>query len=105
MVNNRLQKLQEMLKNDPHDIFIKYAIGMEYLGLNETEIAKKYFEEVIVADLSNVAAYYQLGKIFENSGDEKNAISVFEKGLAEAKIKNDQRSIREINAALDDLKF
>ena len=101
MSNTRLQKLLEFIKEEPEDVFLKYALAMEYLGLKDFENAKNYFEDVIKVDKNHVAAYYQLGKIFESLNDETSAISIYEKGMEAAKLKNDTRSIREIRTALD----
>ena len=103
MANTRLEKLIEFIKEQPDDLFLKYALAMEYQGLNDIEKAKEYFEEVIKVDKNHVAAYYQLGKIFEKLNDETSAISKYEKGLKNARINNDARSIREFNAAIDSL--
>ena len=105
MSNTRLEKLLEFIKEQPDDVFLKYALAMEYQGLNDIEKAKEYFEEVLKVDKNHVAAYYQLGKIFERLNDETSAISIYEKGMEAAKFKNDSRSIREIKTALDELTF
>ena len=105
MSNTRLQNLLEFIKEEPEDVFLKYALAMEYLGLKDFENAKNYFEDVIKVDKNHVAAYYQLGKIFESLNDETSAISIYEKGMEAAKLKNDTRSIREIRTALDELMF
>ena len=103
MSNTRLQKLLEFIKEQPDDLFLKYALAMEYLGMNDIQKAKNYFEEVIKNDKNHVAAFYQLGKIYENRGEESSAIGVYEKGLENARKKNDSRSIRELTAAIDAL--
>jgi lipopolysaccharide biosynthesis regulator YciM len=103
MTNTRLQKLRDMIRQQPDDIFLKYALAMEFLGMQETDQAIGLFNDVLQADPDHVAAYYQLGKIFEARGEDNAAISCFEKGLEAAKMKNDQRAIREMKAALDEL--
>jgi len=40
-----------------------------------------------------------------NEGNETKALEVFEKGLISAKLKNDSRSIREFQSAIDELNF
>jgi len=105
MSNTRLQKLLEFISEQPDDLFLKYALAMEYLGINEIVKAKEYFEEVLKVDKNHVAAYYQLGKIFERMGNNPEAIAIYEKGMEAAKIKNDSRSMREIKTALDELMF
>ncbi len=103
MANTRLQKLLEFIKEQPDDLFLKYALAMEYLGLNDIEKAKYCFEEVLKVDKNHVAAYYQLAKIFEILNDETSAVSNYEMGLEQARKKNDMRSVREFNAAIDAL--
>jgi tetratricopeptide (TPR) repeat protein len=105
MSNARLEKLLEFIKEQPDDIFLKYALAMEYQGLNDIGKTKEYFEEVVKVDKNHVAAYYQLGKIFERLNDETSAISIYEKGMEAAKLKNDSRSMRELKTALDELLF
>ena len=47
MSNARLEKLLEFIKEQPDDVFLKYALAMEYQGLNDIQKAKEYFEEVV----------------------------------------------------------
>jgi tetratricopeptide (TPR) repeat protein len=103
MESNRLEKLLELQKLYPDDLFNKYAVAMEYLGLSKTSMAKEIFEEVLKNDKNYVPAYYQLGMILMNEGNENKALELFEKGLSEAKLKKDGRSIREFQAAIDEL--
>ncbi|MEI6507385.1 MAG: tetratricopeptide repeat protein [Bacteroidota bacterium] len=105
MSNTRLEKLKEMLIIEPDDLFLKYAMAMELQGVADVENAQKIFEEIINIDKNHVASFYQLGKIFENKGQDEKAIEIFERGLDAAKAKNDQRASREIKAALDELNF
>jgi Tfp pilus assembly protein PilF len=103
MESNRLEKLLELQTLYPDDLFNKYAVAMEYLGLQKTSMAKEVFEEVLKSDKNYVPAYYQLGMILMNEGNEAKALELFENGLVQSKLKNDSRSIREFQAAIDEL--
>lgn len=103
MPNERLEKLLEFAAQQPSDLFLKYGLGMEYLGMGDVQKAEAYFREVIAADPQYVAAYYQLGKLCGNSSRDEEATGLYEKGLEAAKARNDQRSVREFRAALDEL--
>lgn len=94
-----------MLEQQPGDLFLQYALAMEYLGMDNTTEAEFYFKQVIAADENYVPVYYQLGKIYESSGNEKDAIAAYEKGLEAAQIKNDAKATRELRAALDEILF
>ncbi len=105
MPNNRLQKLLGMLEQQPDDLFLKYALGMEFLGMNDTDKAEQAFREVINADEHYVPAYYQLGRMLESAKKETEAMAIFEKGLTEARLKKDRKTIQEFQSALDQLQF
>lgn len=93
-----------MLGQQPQDLFLKYALAMEYLGMQNNADAAVLFREVIAADSHYIAAYYQLGKLMEQN-DEKEAIAIYEKGMEEARIKNDRKTMNEFRSALDELMF
>jgi tetratricopeptide (TPR) repeat protein len=105
MSNTRLEKLLEFQRQQPDDLFLKYAMAMEYLGMKNIERAFLLFNEVIEKDIHYVAAYYQLGKILESRGEEADAIKMFEKGLAEAQLKKDMKTVNEFRTAIDELCF
>ena len=103
MSNPRLEKLTVMLQETPDDLFLLYAIGMEYLGLHDKQQAINNFRQVIALDKGYTAAYYQLGKLMSEQNDDKEAIRLYEIGLQLALANNDQRTIREFQSALDEL--
>jgi Tfp pilus assembly protein PilF len=105
MSNIRLQKLLQFHDQQPDDLFLIYALGMEYLGIGEVTTAEQYFKEVMSKDEGYVPVYYQLGKIYENKGEDVMAIATYEKGIEVAKTKSDTKAARELKAALDELTF
>jgi Tfp pilus assembly protein PilF len=58
MSNIRLQKLVEMLEKQANDTFLLYAMGMEYLGMGDEDVAEKYFKQVLEVDPLHVATHY-----------------------------------------------
>jgi predicted Zn-dependent protease len=104
MSNSRFDKLIEMLEQQPDDLFLQYALGMEYLGMGKTADAEKQFRAILLVDAHHVASYYQLGKLLEGT-DECEAIQIYEKGMAEAKLRNDLKTMNEFRSALDELLY
>jgi predicted Zn-dependent protease len=104
MSNSRFDKLLEMLDQQPDDLFLQYALAMEYLGMGKATEAEKQFRAILLVDVHHVASYYQLGKLLEGT-NETEAIQVYEKGMAEAKIKNDLKTVNEFRSALDELLY
>jgi len=105
MSRERTLKLLEMLDKQPQDTFLLYALGMEELGLQKLEDAAGLFKKVLHIQPDNVACYYQLGKICEQLGAERDAVIHFEEGMRLANLKGDKKTSAEFRTALDELLF
>lgn len=105
MSNIRLQKLAEMLEKQPHDTFLLYAMGMEYLGMSDVNVAEKYFKQVLEVDSNHIATHYQLGILFTQLNRENEAQLVLEKGFELARQKGDLKTQNEFRSALDELLY
>ena len=97
---HRLQHIQEMLKTEPHDSFLNYALALEYAKINDIDKAIELIEQVLVRDENYLGAYYQLGKYYEQQQLLQKAIDTYHKGLAVAQKKNDKKTVGELNEAL-----
>ena len=104
MSNSRFQKLLEMFELEPQDLFLQYALAMEYIGMQQLIEAQKLFKTIIATDEHYVAAYYQLGKLMEAT-DETEAIAIYEKGMSEAQLKGDRKTVNEFKSAIDELTY
>jgi len=98
MDKSRLDKLLEFLKNEPNDEFLKYALGTEYLRLNETNKALEYYEDLVNNHPDYVGTYYHLGKLYEALNRKPDAVSTYEKGMETAKKKRDNHAFSELQA-------
>ena len=103
MDKSRLENLKEMLAIDPQDSFARYALGLEYMALNEPQSAMDTFEELRILDPNYLAAYYQLGKVYEIVGREDEARKIYEKGIYIAASQSDLHTKSELEQALNDL--
>lgn len=93
-----------MLDEQPNDLFLQYALAMEYLGMKQLSDAEQLFKQIIEADEHYVAAYYQLGKLIEQHNQDA-AIVIYEKGMAKAQLKGDRKTVNESKSALDELLY
>jgi Tfp pilus assembly protein PilF len=100
---NRIEKLNEMLMQQPQDCFLLHALGLEWIKLGELENALNSFLNVISIDENYVGTYYHLAKTYEKLGQEKQAVSVYEKGIQIATKCNDKHAKNELQMALDDI--
>ncbi len=93
-----------MLEKQPDDLFLQYALAMEYLGMQQLDKAQERLQQIITADEHYVAAYYQLGLLLQQT-DEAAAVKVFEKGMQEAQAKGERKTVNEFRSALDELLY
>lgn len=102
---DRIQKLNEFLAKAPNDNFLKHALALEYIKLNDDGRAKELFEEILSASPDYIGSYYHLAKLLERNGQTEAAIKCYEKGMTAAKEARDQHAYNELQAAYEDLVY
>lgn len=96
----RLDQIIEMLKTEPNDSFLNYALALEYVKANDVKKAIELIETLLSKDENYLGAYYQLGKYYEQIQNLPKAVSTYNKGIIIAqKIKNN-KALGELNEAL-----
>lgn len=97
---SRLSQIEEMLKFEPSDSFLNYALALEYAKINDVAKAIQLIEALLSKDENYLGAYYQLGKYYEQIQNLPKAISTYNRGIIIAqKIKNN-KALGELNEAL-----
>lgn len=89
---------------EPEDLFLRYALAMEYLGMESNDEAASLLRTILLDDPHHIASYYQLGKIVEQT-NEAEALVLFERGFQEALLQKSQRTANEFRAAIDELQY
>lgn len=96
---HRSQLLLQMLDKEPGDLFLNYALGLEYVSESVMDKAEGAFKQVLSLDESYIPAYYQLGKLMEQQNSSA-ALVYFKKGLKVAQEKKDHKAINEFGEAI-----
>lgn len=99
----RIKQLQEMLKDDPDDPFLHYAVGLELAKKKNYQEAMASFQQTIKLDENYVAAYYQLGIIFIEIDIIDVARTYIETGVEKALLKKDFKAKGELEELLENL--
>lgn len=92
--------LLAMLEKEPDDIFLNYALGTEYVGELDVIQAEFQFKKVLQMEPSYIAAYYQLGKLFESQLKNADALHFFKLGLEKAKEAKNNKAVNEFGEAI-----
>lgn len=102
---NRIARIQEMLKENPQDLFLRHAMALEWIKLGNEAEARILFEAILTDAPNYVGSYYHLAKLLERVGETNLAISWYEKGMEAAKKAKDQHSYNELQSAYEDLVY
>ena len=89
-----------MLEKEPADSFLNYALAIEYSAINEIHEAIRIITGVLQRDANYLGAYYQLGKLYEQTKEIKEAISIYKKGIDIAKQQQNNKALGELSQAL-----
>ena len=100
---DRIQKLLDFLKVSPNDNFLKHALALEYIKINDTSKAKELFLEILTVNPDYIGSYYHLAALLERNGETMLAIQWYERGMAAAKAAGEQRAYNELRAACEAL--
>ncbi len=97
---SRKDMVLEMLKTEPNDVFLNYALGIELEANQLFEEAVKQFLKTLAIQTDYFACYYQLGRVAEKMKNEELALEYYKKGLELATLQKDKKAINEFNEAI-----
>ena len=100
---SRLEQFKEFVEMDPQDTFSRYALGMEYLGIEHYQEAVEQFLEVIRIAPEESASYFQAAIASVHLDRKDLARECLTRGIAVAEKINDRHARDEMQAALDQL--
>ncbi|HWV64939.1 hypothetical protein [Chitinophaga sp.] len=102
---DRIAQIKQFLVATPNDSFLKHALALEYIKLDDDVTARQLFEELLAHEPGYVGSYYHLGKLLERAGDNAGAVGIYEKGMAMAKAGNERHAYNELQSAYEDLLY
>lgn len=90
-----------MLEREPGDLFLNYALGLEYAkDLQSVADAEAQFKIVLDINKDYIAAYYQLGQLFEKTERPEEALQFYQEGLTLARTQKNNKAINEFSEAI-----
>lgn len=102
---SRVDKIKDMLRENPSDSFLQHALALEYIKLGNEAEAKHIFQNLLKQEPGYVGSYYHLAKLLERTGETDAAVAVYKKGMEEAQKAGDQHSYNELKSAYEELIF
>jgi Tfp pilus assembly protein PilF len=98
-MKSRIEQLQEFLKEDSNDSFLRYALALEYVRVEKNDTARDIFLKLIKEDKNYIATYYQLGKLYESLNDSEKAKEIYKKGIKIAQKSENKKTLLELQEA------
>jgi Tfp pilus assembly protein PilF len=103
MREERIARLKASLEQEPNDSFSRYALALEYAGMNNTSDARALLEDLVQRDPTYIPAYQQLGYLYQKLGRQEDARSIFTRGMEVAARQGDSHAQSEMQDAIDDM--
>ena len=104
MATERIQQLQQFYDDDPRDPFNLYALALEYLK-HDKEKSALFFDRLLQEHKEYLPTYYHAAKFFQDRDEREKAAEIFESGMQLAKKNNDNKTLRELRSAYDEMMF
>ena len=102
---DRLEQLEQFLKEQPRDEFLRYAIAQEYQKLGILDKSQAMYEQLLKDSPEYTATYYHLGKLYEKIGKKEEAKSIYKLGIELTEKSKEARTNSELKAALLELEY
>lgn len=99
MATDRLQQLLSLLKTNPKDSFVNFAVAKEYESAADYKNALNYYLQIVQHDKMYVGTYYHLGKLYEKMDKPELAFTIYKEGMNVAKMLGDQHAFNELAGA------
>lgn len=105
MKTNRIEILQNLLKNNPNDAFTLFALAKEFEKINDVESAKTIYLNIKATHPTYVGMYYHFGKLLENQELVKDALTIYAEGIVQTKKNGDFHALSELQNAYQNLQL
>ena len=100
---SRKQQIEELLKDDPNDPFLRYGLAMEHVSAGQDAEAVCCFQGMFQDLPDYVPAYMQGGQALARLGRIDEARAAFERGIAAARQQGNQHAAEEMQGMIDGL--
>mgnify|MGYP000036760259 CR=1 FL=1 len=102
MNKDRIEMLEQFLKEDNSDPFNHYALALEYKDL-KPEKAKSLFEHLLVTHPDYLPTYYIAGLFYSDQSENAKGLLILRKGLELARSQKNHSASRELQAAIQQI--
>ncbi|GGH15935.1 tetratricopeptide repeat protein [Sphingobacterium alkalisoli] len=96
---DRLTQLLSFVAESPQDPFLRYALTMEYLKVEDMEKAGQGFRDLVENFSDYVGTYYHYGKFLEKQDKKEEALNIYQQGMLVAREMRNMHALGELQNA------
>jgi len=96
---DRLTQLLSFVAESPQDPFLRYALTMEYLKVEDMEKAGQGFRDLVENFSDYVGTYYHYGKFLEKQDKKEEALNIYQQGMLVAREIRNMHALGELQNA------
>ena len=97
---SRREKIEEMLKDQPEDNFLRYTLAMEMEKTDECDAALDIYKDLMAGIPPYVPAFFMAGQMLYRIDRSEEAVPILEQGIAEATTQGDLHAAGEMREFL-----
>lgn len=102
-MSSRREKIESMLVDEPHDVFLRYALAMEMEKAGEIEPALKVHAELVAEQPPHIASYFRSAQILADQNQIEQARAFLRDGIEAARAAKDFHAAAEMGEMLSSL--
>jgi tetratricopeptide (TPR) repeat protein len=100
---SRREQLEELLKLDPNDVFLQYALALEFISAGDADEGLARLAKVNEQHPQYVAAFFQRGQVLADQDRTDEARDIITRGVEVARQVGDDHAEREMSEFLETL--
>jgi predicted Zn-dependent protease len=91
-----IERLEKLLGTPRDGALLRFALGTEYLKIENTTKAIEHMRHAVATDAGYSAAWRALGRSLEAAGQDAEALLAYRSGIAAAQKKGDKQAEKEM---------
>ena len=100
---DRIAMLNEVLSQNPNDVFARYGLAMEFSNSGDVERALSEFTKLLAVNPDYTPGYFMAAQTLARAGRLEESKKMLNDGIASAKRTGNNHAQSEMQAMLDDL--
>lgn len=104
MNRERINHLEQFVKDDPSDAFSRYALALEYRESDPAQ-TEAHFLVLLQHHPHYLPTYYHAAGFFAEQGQNDRAAVIYQKGIELARQQQNHHALRELSTAWQNFQF